>query len=205
MVYWPSQLTRECMEFFMIAARGGPAIGSRNPVSLGQPVHSSYRQLVCARIFITAARQRSDIRAFWPGRSFLRGFIGIDTQPRDENNPSADIAPLHTHTHPGANRISFQIEGFCLNYTCIHFNHKSAGTRAFFSPPSFIYSYKRASYRFTALPSGADCPRRIFRRRRRRYLAIGLTQIGRRINKAHTQRRESDRHSQRYDLWRHRK
>lgn len=67
----------------------------------------------------------------------------------------------------------------------------------------FIYSYKthRASVYHT---STADCPRRIFRRSvlsRNR----GLAQIGRRINKAHTQRRESDRHSQRYDLWRNRK
>lgn len=112
-------------------------------------------------------------------------------------------APTKT-SHPSILRFHtdksdiFPDRGFCLNYTGTNFNHKSAGvydTRpGFFPLPPFIYSYKRA----TDLPHFCrGLSPSNFSAEERRYLAIGLAQIGRRINKAHTQRRESDRHSQR--------
>lgn len=112
-------------------------------VSLGQPVHSSYRQLVRARIFITARpRQRRYPRVFGPADPFFFFFAlalseSIPVPATKTSRPPLDIARTQRY-----NRISFQIRGFCLNYTCANFNRKSASAvLAVFFKYMYIYIY----------------------------------------------------------------
>lgn len=109
-VYGASQLTRECMEFFMIALGRGTASGNRFAKQRVRVTGSTGAFVipaisVCARIFITdAATQIST--CFGPVDLFYVTLSKSIPASLDENR-IVDIALPHTRT----NRISFQIYG----------------------------------------------------------------------------------------------
>jgi len=158
-------------------------------VSLGQPVHSSYRQLVCE--FLSPLRQCGISTCFDSADLFCVTLS--NSIPASTKTSRLSIPRFRT------NKLDiFPDGGFCLSHTCANFNHKNPIFALFLlfihvKTPSLSLFYRGLSL-VEFFGEGNALSR-----------AIGLAQIGRRINKAHTQRRESDRHSQRYDLWRNRK
>lgn len=133
----------------MIASNAGTVAGNRFAesgayVSLGQPVHSSYRQLVCGRIFITAAIATQISACFGSTDLFFFCVVLSKSMPASTKTSRPSILRFH------ADKLDiFPDKEFYLNYTCANFNHKSSSAREYSRFPFYLFIQTRR--RFTAL------------------------------------------------------